>query len=267
MKNIPHDYYLRFLDPYVHDEVLDFHTKGNYILHPAFQQTTHLHSLTEKQLSTLTGNELKLYPDINLQIAINPENNSDPALTRNESAEFFSESEIDFRTVEKLVAPLTALQTNNSKRGYPSAGALYPAEVFICSLGQNNRSWPCTEKILHLLPGSKKFEIVLGTENIDNLRTAILPKGSNIGSPSIALIYTVYLPKVLFKYRYRGYRLGTMEIGSIYMLMELSAKSLNLRCRPWSAFTDTMLCKALKLNPALFVPMCVHYIGRSNEHL
>lgn len=263
MKKIPHDYYLRFLDPLVHDEVLDFHTKGNYIIHPAFQQTTNLHFLTEKQLTTLTGNELKLYPDINIQIPMGSKLDINPALIRNESATFFSEADIDFKTIENLVTPLTALKANQNKRGYPSAGALYPIEVFICSLMQNKGTWPCNEKILHLLPKSKKFEIVLGTENIDDLRTAILPKGSGIGTPSIALIYTAYLPKTLFKYRHRGYRLATMETGSIYMLIELSAKSLNLRCRPWSAYTDTMLCKALKLNPALFVPMCVHYIGRS----
>ncbi|ROM69485.1 microcin B17 processing protein McbC [Pseudomonas brassicacearum] len=262
MKNIPHDYYLRFLDPFVHDEVLSFHTKGNYIIHPATQQSANLHFLTEQQLETLTGNELKLYQDISIEIPMNPHPDIDPALIRNESETLFNETEIDFSTIEKLVTPLTRLQANESKRGYPSGGALYPVEIFICSLARDNKTWPCQEKVLHLLPKSKTYEVVLGTENVDELRTAILPESSDIGYPSLALIYMAYLPKALFKYRYRGYRLATMEVGSIYMLIELSAKSLNLRCRPWSAYTDTMVCKALKLNPALFVPMCVHYVGR-----
>jgi SagB-type dehydrogenase family enzyme len=261
MKNIPHDYYLRFLDPLVHDEVLDFHSKGNYVIHPDFHNSIHLHSLEEEQLKILTGNELILYPDMHIQLPMNSKNDIDPALTRNESETFFSGPDIAFETVEKLVMPITALKSNQQKRGYPSAGALYPIEVFVCSLAQDAGDWPCSEKVLHLLPKSKKFEIVLGTENIEDLRTAILPEGSNIGSPSIALIYAAYLPKTLFKYRYRGYRLAAMEVGSIYMLIELSAKSLGLCCRPWSAYTDTMLCRSLKLNPALFVPMCVHYIG------
>jgi SagB-type dehydrogenase family enzyme len=94
-----------------------------------------------------------------------------------------------------------------------------------------------------------------------HLKKTILSNIQSVGSPSIALIYVAYLPKTLFKYRYRGYRLALMEVGSIYMLIELRAASLGLNCRLWSGYTDHMLSKAIGLNPALFAPMCVHLIG------
>jgi len=146
MKNIPHDYYLRFLDPLVHDEVLDFHSKGNYVIHPDFHNSIHLHSLEEEQLKILTGNELILYPDMHIQLPMNSKNDIDPALTRNESETFFSGPDIAFETVEKLVMPITALKSNQQKRGYPSAGALYPIEVFVCSLAQDAGTGPVLRK-------------------------------------------------------------------------------------------------------------------------
>lgn len=98
--------------------------------------------------------------------------------------------------------------------------------------------------------------------DIEAIKAALLSSPNDIGTPNLALIYVMYMPKNLFKYRYRGYRMALMEVGSIYMLVEMQAKSLGLSCRLWSAYTDSMLCKVLGINPALFFPVCVHFIGR-----
>lgn len=260
MNSVPHDYYLRFLDPIVYDDVLDFHSKGNYILHPAFQPSTALHFIDEKHLERLTGNELRLYPDMDICLPTRINKTSSP-LNRNESCEKFTKANITFDLIEDLVSPLISKNTDHYKRGYPSGGALYPIEVFICSLMSDEPTWPCPEKILHLLPQSAKFEIVQNSECTNELRSAILSTSGTIGTPSLAIIYIAYLPKTMFKYRYRGYRLALMEADSIYMLIDLQAKNLNLQSRLWSAYTDSMLCKSLGLNPALFLPLSVQFVG------
>lgn len=261
MNSIPHDYYLRFIDPVVYDEVLDFHSKGNYIIHPAFEPSTALHFIDDKHLANLTGNELRLYPD--MDICLPSKINKVPSpLNRNESCEKFTEANLKFNTIEELISPLISNNIESYKRGYPSGGALYPVEVFICSLMSNESTWPCPEKILHLLPQSARFEIMQNSECTRELRSAILPTSGTIGAPSLAIIYVAYLPKTMFKYRYRGYRLALMEAGSIYMLIDLQAKNLNLQSRLWSAYTDSMLCKSLGLNPALFLPLAVQFVGK-----
>ncbi|MDD2102399.1 SagB/ThcOx family dehydrogenase [Pseudomonas putida] len=265
MKYIPHDYYLRFMDSNVHAETLAFHARGNYTIHDAFRHATRLHNISDKDLSQLTGNELRLYPDMDLTLPINIKDKTIPAICRNESCEIFSDKSIDFSRIEKLVSPLLCPKKDSYKRGYPSGGALYPAEIFICSLMNDSESWPCPEKVLHLLPKSKEFEVVQGTHDVEDLKKAILSAPGIIGTPSVAIIYAVYIPKTLFKYRCRGYRLALMEVGSIYMLIELQAKNLGLRCRLWSAYTDTMVCKAIGLNPTIFFPMCVHFIGEQHD--
>ncbi len=267
MKNIPHDYYLRFLDSLVFNDVLEFHSKGNFTIHEAFRRRTGLHSLEDKYLSQLSGNELILYPDMDLTIKIKAaDRDEEDRFIRNESCERFLPSFLEFSEVENLIRPLLSRKEGSYKRGYPSGGALYPAEVFICSLTERNATWPAEGKVLHLLPKSKKFEVMRIDIDLEVLKAAILALPQDIGSPSIAIMYFSYLPKNLFKYRYRGYRMALMEIGSIYMLIELQARHLGLACRLWSAYTDSMLCKVLGVNPALFLPMCVHFIGKQHEN-
>lgn len=266
MKDIPHDYYLRFIEASVYDDVLGFHNKGNFTFHDAVKNHTRLHCLSEKDLRQLTGNELTLYPDMGLTVEFSlSQEYREKLLCRNESCERFLSRSLDFSEVEKLMYPLLSRSVGSYKRGYPSAGALYPVEIFVCSLTEENSSWPCSSKILHLLPRSRKFEVVQVDTDIDELKKALLSSSYDIGTPGVALIYTVYMPKNLFKYRYRGYRMALMEVGSVYMAVELQAKSLGVACRLWSAYTDTMLCKALGINPTLFFPMCVHFIGKEHE--
>lgn len=267
MKTIPHDYYLKFVDASVYEEVLAFHNKGSYTIHPAFQGRTCLHSVDDNDLAQLTGNELRLYPDMDFTFDVSAEFAEKNCLYRNESCERFLSSKLDFSAIESLVSPIISKNRSSHKRSYPSGGALYPAEIFLCSLTDQNDSWPCPGKILHLLPNSGKFEVVQAAVDIDEIFASLLSPPHSIGSPSLALIYVAYLPKTIFKYRYRGYRMALMEVGSIYMLIELQARSLGLACRLWSAYTDTMLSKSLGLNPALFFPMCVHFIGKAHESL
>ncbi|AZE79405.1 SagB/ThcOx family dehydrogenase [Pseudomonas synxantha] len=266
MKNIPHDYYLRFLDHSVYDAVLEFHCKGNFIFHEAFQACTGLHSLDQKRLKQLTGNELVLYPDMDITVELDfSEEDRASWLYRNESCEKFSREPLVFKSLNKLVAPLVSRSIGVNKRGYPSAGALYPVEIFVCSLTDHNPDWPTQGNILHLLPKSRKFEVLQKKVDLEDVKAAILNSPQEIGFPSLAIIYAVYIPKNLFKYRYRGYRMGLMEVGSIYMLIEIQAKQLGLACRPWSAYTDSMVCKLLGVNLALFFPVCVHLIGKQHE--
>ncbi|MNF81372.1 hypothetical protein D3C76_672780 [compost metagenome] len=264
MPNIPHDYYLKHTNPRVLDEVLDFHVKANFTIHPATRHYSGLHRIPAKTLNDLTGNELRLHPDMDATLGIidlpaNPESK----LYRNESGSAFNSSPIGLNTLKSLSAPFLRKKNSAFKRGYPSGGALYPIEIFFCHLSEPDDSWPCPERVLHLLPNSRTFEIIPQTQSIDKLQEAIIPTGSNIGSPSLAILYIAYLPKTLFKYRYRGYRLALMETGSLYMLADLKCKELHLENRIWSGYTDHMICKHLSLNPALFLPICVQLIGRS----
>lgn len=114
MKKVPHDYYLRFIDASVYEEVLEFHSKGNFTLHKAFQHHTSLHFLDEGHLAQLTGNELVLYPDMDLTVELKlSDEHRKGLLCRNESCERFVPGELEFADVEKLVGPLLSMNTES----------------------------------------------------------------------------------------------------------------------------------------------------------
>jgi len=263
MSNIPHEHYLRLTDPKTYDETLRFHTLGNFCLHAATQNLTKLHTLPDHELALLSGNELRynlLEDNTVSNHDIQPLTKNSP-LSRERSCDFFSNGSVDFGTLMKLMSPLAAVHTNSHHRGYPSGGALYPIDVFCCRINPQKEYWPEQSDILHLLPNSFTFEAIQQAHPTHYLRDAILPLDNTIGTPYCALIYVAYLPKTLFKYRSRGYRLALMEAGSMYMLVDLQCKNLGLKNRIWSGYTDYMVSNALSVNPALALPLCVQLIG------
>lgn len=263
MSNIPHDNYLRLTDPKIYYETLKFHAQGNFCLHAATQNLTKLHSVPLNELELLYGNELRynlLDENIVKNQKIQPLTERSPLL-RNQSCNFFSNKPVKFRTLIGLMSPLAATHPRSYHRGYPSGGALYPIDVFCCRINPADEFWPEESDILHLLPNSLALEAIKPTRPPAYLKEAILPPDSTIGTPYCALIYVAYLPKTLFKYRSRGYRLALMEVGSMYMLIDLQCKNLGLKNRIWSGYTDCMVSNALSINPALALPLCVQFIG------
>lgn len=262
------DQYLSLTEIKILDEVGTFHAKGNFTLHEAFYDRTYLHQHSDGQLSALMNNELRLSPGepINIPDPHNKFCDGKNLLARNESCSKFKKASFQFDTIVDLVRPMLSRNGTNFKRYYPSAGALYPIEAFIFNIDHSVTDWPFADQVLHVLSNSKSIEPVIDTDQPKHLKRAILPDDCNIGEPSIAIIYIAYAPKSLFKYRYRGYRFCLMEAGSLYMLMDLHCKSLKLSNRMWSGYTDTMICKALGLNPALFFPLAVQLIGRPDEN-
>lgn len=264
MPNIPSDYYLEHINPDIYSDILEFHSKSNYLLHESTKHITKLHSLDSKALLKLTGNQLELVPGgPRLNITTHPLLDDHPLLRRT-SAERFRRGPINFREVLDLTRPLITRKGSN-KRGYPSGGALYPVEIFLCRIKDDIEGWPCCEDILHLLPEDRTFEKLDTQMGRQHMRSAIIPDHLNIGCPSLAIVLAAFLPKVVFKYRYRGYRLALMEAGSIYQIVELMAKSTGLGVREWSGFCDHMVTKSLGLNPTLYLPLCTTLIGTPDE--
>lgn len=260
--NIPHDYYIKFTNNRVYKETLEFHCKSNFTIHEATRHYSTLHHIPPDELSKLTGNELEL------NVARSPQRESellipgldiDHCLQRNDSCVNFNEGHLGLEQLKEMLAPLLRKQGSSYKRGYPSGGALYPVEVFCCNMSPVH-AWPDGANVYHLLCRSRVLEKHLINGCVESFQSIILPE-SNVGKPSVALVYFIYLPKALFKYRFRGYRHALMEAGSMYMLIDLRCKELGLGTRPWSAFTDHQVTKALNLNPALFVPACIQLIG------
>lgn len=213
--NIPHDYYLKFVQGLVYNETLNFHCKGAYTINDVTRHYSTLHHIPPDELRKLTGNELELNVEcsadlLEADLSI-PSLAVSHCLIRNDSCSDFKENPVSFSKLKDLLAPLVRKQGSLDKRGYPSGGALYPVEVFCCNLNADH-AWPDGTSVYHLLGRSKRLERHSINHVFDNMREVFHPE-SNIGKPSVALVYCIYLPKALLSTDFAGTGLRSWKLG------------------------------------------------------
>lgn len=79
------------------------------------------------------------------------------------------------------------------------------------------------------------------------------------------ILYVINLPKSLFKYRHRGYRLGLMEAGSMYQLAAMEFNKINLSNRVLAGFSEYDITCRCGLDPRTFLPLVIQAFGYEQE--
>lgn len=255
----------RFVEQDIYEDVTEFHAKSNYTNIPGIITRCYLSSANDKVLSKLTQTETPLLAGFQKNHKLlNARSVTADKMLRDESAEkFCDDTKIDFTTIEQLITDaFTARSETSSKRPYPSGGALYPIEAFLCKLSNSINGWPLDESVLHILPLSKSLE-PLGSPTTDLLFKVL--SGNNqegLGTPHFAIVYTIFFEKAIFKYRHRGYRLALLEAGSMYQMADICAKNLGLRNRMWAGFTDYQVAKTIGINCKHIAPLAIQFFGQ-----
>ncbi|MBW1870279.1 MAG: SagB/ThcOx family dehydrogenase [Deltaproteobacteria bacterium] len=162
-------------------------------------------------------------------------------------------------TMGELSQLLWAAQGVTSSRGYrtaPSAGALYPLEIYIA-----------VGKVSDLSPGIYKYEpdehkllkICDGDKRIDLWRAAL--EQSPIRNAPVVLVFCAIYERTTRKYRKRGIRYVHMEVGHAAQNVCLQAVSLGLDTVVIGAFNDKEVKRVLNLEADEW-PLCIMPAGR-----
>lgn len=178
------------------------------------------------------------------------------ALARRRSVREYSSNPL---TVAEISQILWAAQGINRKGGYrtaPSAGALYPLEVYLVS-GEVKNLDP---GIYRYHPDGHKLEKTLDGDKRDVLSKAALGQESINSAPAVILIAAVY-ERTALKYGERASRYVHMEVGSAAENIYLQAVSLDLGTVFIGAFYDDQVQKVLKLDQDE-APLSIMPIGR-----
>lgn len=254
----------RFTDQETYDHIIDFHSRSNYSLLSGTSRRCYLSSASDKVLSEIVESELSIWLGSKPLTNLKSERKS---LLRDQSAEVFDDThQLDFSVIDQLlIDSFSARGGKSRKRPYPSGGALYPIEVFVCRVSDKIIGWPTEENILHLLPLSKRLE-PMTIQSPDTIKSH-LSGGENeiLGQPHFALVYAIFFEKAIFKYRTRGYRLALMEAGSMYQIADLYAQKLGLRNRVWAGFTDFQVAKTIGADMRHLAPLVVQFFGNAKN--
>ncbi len=177
------------------------------------------------------------------------------AILKRRSQRNFTKKDLSLEALGQLLwaaQGITGQKSGFSFRAAPSAGALYPMEIYV--VGKDG--------LFHYLPEGHRLE-VLGEKD---LRNALCDAGWGQGAISQAavdiVICAVY-SRVTVKYGQRGIRYTHIEAGHVAQNIHLQAVALGLASVPIGAFGDEQIKDVLSL-PKDNEPLYIIPVGYSD---
>lgn len=175
-----------------------------------------------------------------------------------EEAIFKRRSQREFQrkdlSLEQIGQLLWAAQGITAKRGgfnfraAPSAGALYPLELYALT----------KDGLYHYIPESHKLENLSDRDLRGDLADAALGQGS-VASSALDIVICAVYERVTSKYGQRGVRYVHIEAGHAAQNIHLQAVALGLGSVPIGAFSDEGVQKTLGLpkdhEPLYIIPV------------
>lgn len=175
-----------------------------------------------------------------------------------EEAIFKRRSQREFQrkdlSLEQIGQLLWAAQGITAKRGgfnfraAPSAGALYPLELYALT----------KDGLYHYIPEGHKLENLSDRDLRGDLADAALGQGS-VASSALDIVICAVYERVTSKYGQRGVRYVHIEAGHAAQNIHLQAVALGLGSVPIGAFSDEGVQKTLGLpkdhEPLYIIPV------------
>ncbi len=177
------------------------------------------------------------------------------ALRERRSIRSYSDEPLTLHEMSQL---LWAAQGVTDERGFrtaPSAGALYPLEIYVVVGNVTDLSagiykyFPETHKLRRIIAGDKRKELAVAA-----LGQAHVERGA------IDLVFSAVYERTTRKYGERGIRYVHMEVGHAAQNVYLQAKSLNLGTVVIGAFHDDRMKKLIGM-PEEEEPLYIMPIG------
>lgn len=155
-------------------------------------------------------------------------------------------------TLEQISQLLWAAQGITDKRmglrAAPSAGALYPVELYVVK----------KDGLYHYLPHLHQLEKITDEDLRRDLSAAALGQAPVLNAPVDIVICAVY-KRVTSKYGERGIRYTDIEVGHTAQNIHLQAVALGLGSVPIGAFNDATVKEILNLpkdcSPLYIIPV------------
>jgi SagB-type dehydrogenase family enzyme len=160
------------------------------------------------------------------------------ALARRRSVRSFTEEELALEEISQLLWAAQGLTAAWGGRTAPSAGALYPLEVYVAT----------ADGLYHYVPQGHKAIVVSQADLRPKLWEVALEQDAIRDAPAVFVIAAVY-ERTAKKYGERAERYVKLEAGHACQNILLQAVALGLGAVPIGAFYDDQVQAALSLPP------------------
>ena len=184
-----------------------------------------------------TGEIIKLSPP-----AFDSSTSIEQALRQRRSIREYKDEPLTLDELSQLLWAAQGITAQPRYRTAPSAGALYPLEVYVISGDVENlpagvyRYLPHEHGLINVAAGDRRVELSRAALNQDSVREA----------PAVLGITAIF-ERTTVKYGNRGIQYVHMEVGSVAQNVYLQVESLNLGTVFIGAFHDDRVMKVLEL--------------------
>lgn len=152
---------------------------------------------------------------------------------------------------------VTAKEWGYYLRTVPSAGALYPIEIYVASFNVDGLK----KGIYHFNPKDMSLNGVFEGDFSREITNACLGQDFILDS-AFALIFTAILLRTTSRYRERGIRYILMDLGCIIQNTYISLTALGMGGCIIGAFLDSAMNKIMNLDPQKELVLAVFSAGK-----
>lgn len=179
------------------------------------------------------------------------------AILKRRSVREYKDEPLSLKEVSQILWSAQGLTAPDwGGRAAPSAGALYPLEVYLVASKVEN----LTPGVYHFIPQGHKLKRVKESDLSLVLTQSALDQGAVKNAP-ISLVLTAVFERTTQKYGQRGERYVYMEVGHAAQNVYLQAQSLALGTVVIGAFDDQALSELLNLS-SQETPLYIVPVGR-----
>ena len=200
-------------------------------------------NIENKEIDERSEEIMLPYPKLKSSISL------EEALKNRRSVRQFSEKDLALEDISQILWAAQGITENSSGfRTAPSAGALYPIELFVVK---------SDGLFQYIAKGHKLKKLDSGDLRQKLMQASLLQE--SISNASLDIIITAVYERTTAKYGDRGIRYIYMEAGHVCQNILLQATALQLGAVPIGAFSDTEVQKVLGLskdyNPLYIIPV------------
>ena len=178
------------------------------------------------------------------------------SLKNRRSIREYSDKPLRLEDLSQLLWSAQGITNPWGERTAPSAGALYPLEVYVIA----GNIADLADGIYHYDP--KKHDLIMMSEEDVQPQLASAALGqSPVNNGAIDLVLTAAYERTTQKYGDRGLQYVHMEAGHAAQNVCLQATALGLGAVPIGAFSDDKVCTVLNL-PKDEIPLYIIPVGK-----
>jgi len=173
------------------------------------------------------------------------------AISQRRSIRSFTATQLSMEQIGQLLWAAQGITNERGFRSAPSAGALYPLELYVI----------LPNAMYHYRPDGHRLELHVSKDMRRAVAEAALGQAALTEAPAVFLFTAVH-DRTAVRYGERATRYIHMEVGHAAQNLSLQAVALGLDSVPIGAMNDARVAKALSL-PAEHSPMYLLPVGHA----